>query len=77
MALIRGGGSNYPCPICLVPSIQLCDGSTHPLRTSEGMQKVYNEAVAMGSITQREEHLKEYGLRNVEVCEAHRIVIGS
>ncbi|KAF9780021.1 hypothetical protein BJ322DRAFT_1165130 [Thelephora terrestris] len=66
MALIRGGGSDYPCPICLVPKTQMCDGSTHPLRTSEGMQKVYDEAVAMGTITQREEHLKNYGVRNVE-----------
>lgn len=29
----------------------------------------------MRTIGQREEHLKEYGLRNVEVCEAHQTVI--
>lgn len=75
MALIRGGGSNYPCPICLVPKTQLCDGSTHPLRTSESMQQVYDEAIKMCTIGQREEHLKGYGLRNVEVCEAHQTVI--
>ncbi|KAF9784401.1 hypothetical protein BJ322DRAFT_1194914 [Thelephora terrestris] len=66
MALIRGSSGNYPCPVCLAPKTQLCDGSTHPLRTSESMEKVYDEAVAMNTIKDREEHLKEYGLRNVE-----------
>ena len=33
------------------------------------MQRVYNEAVKMQTIAQREEHLKGYGLRNVEVHE--------
>ncbi|KAI6010268.1 hypothetical protein EDC04DRAFT_2960654 [Pisolithus marmoratus] len=36
MSLIRGLNSSCPCPICLVPSNELCDHSkTHPCRTSE------------------------------------------
>lgn len=77
MALIRGGGSNYPCPVCLVPKDQMCDGSTHPLRTSESMQRVYDEAAEMDTIKDREEHLKGYGLRFVEVCKTHWTVIES
>ena len=68
MALIRGGKSKFPCPICLVPDTQMSDGSTHPLRTTESMQKVLEVARAMPS-KEREEHLKGYGLRNVEVCK--------
>lgn len=67
MALIRGGNSDFPCPICLASKAKMCDGSTHPLRTSESMQKVYLEARAMDSETQRDKHLKAHGLRNVEV----------
>jgi len=69
MALIRGVNSKCPCPICLVPDTQMSDGSTHTLRTSENMQKVYNEAQTMSSV-EREDHLKKYGLRNVEVWKA-------
>ena len=47
MALICGTNSKFPCPICLVPDTQMSDGSTHPLWTSESMQNVYNEAMAM------------------------------
>ena len=49
MALIRGTNSKFPCPVCLVPDSQMSDGSTHPLRTSENTQKVYNEAQKMSS----------------------------
>ena len=66
MALIRGVKSKFPCPVCLVPDIQLSDGSTHPPRTSEDMQRVYVEADALPS-GEREEHLKSHGLRYVKV----------
>lgn len=66
MALICGTKGKFPCPVCLVPSTQMSDGSTHPLRTSEDMQRAYNEADAMRS-GEREEHLKSYGLRYVKV----------
>lgn len=67
MALIRGTNSKFPCPVCLVPDTQMRDGSTHQPRTSKAMEQVYNEAAAMPSAEQREEHLKGYGLRNVKV----------
>lgn len=70
MALIRGTNSKCPCPICLVPDTQMSDGSTHPLRTSEDMQKIYNEAQKMTS-GRRDEHLKTYGLCNVKVWRAY------
>ena len=68
MALIRGGKSKFPCPICLVPHTQMSDGSKHGLRTTEDMQRVLDEAQRMPS-KEREEHLKAYGLRNVKVCK--------
>lgn len=74
MALIRGSKGNFPCPVCLVPKTQMTDGSTHPLRTSETMQQVYNAAAAMSTKKQQDSHLKNYGLRNVEVREAYLTV---
>lgn len=75
IALIRGGNSNFPCPVCLVPSTQMSDGSTHPLRTTESMQQVYNDAAKMPLKKQQEEHLQKYGLRNVEVWETCQTTI--
>jgi len=66
MALIRGVKGLFPCPVCLVPHTNMSDGSSHPLRTSESMQKVFNEASAM-PLTEGDKHLKGYGLRNVKV----------
>jgi hypothetical protein len=77
MALVRGTGSDFPCPICLVPNTQMYDGSTHPLRTSDNMQKIYNEPAAIQSKTQQEKLLKKYSLRNVKVWEAHNSGIDS
>ena len=71
MALIHGVKSKFPCPVCLVPHTQMCDGSTHPLRTAESMQKVYEEAQEMESSADRQKHLKQYGLRNVKVQRIH------
>lgn len=67
MALIRGVNSHFPCPVCLVPNAQMSDGSIHLPRTSESMKEVYNKAAEYGSKKEQEEHLKKYGLRNVEV----------
>jgi len=74
MALIRGAKGKFPCPICLVPHTQMSDGSTHPLWTSESMQKVYFEALEMSAEGQ-EEHLKGYGLRNVKVWKCFQGVV--
>ena len=67
MALIHGTNSKFPCPISLVPDTQMSDGSTHPLWTSESMQNVYNEAMAMVSAKDQDSHLKSYGLQKVNV----------
>ena len=77
MALIRGTNSKFPCPVCLVPDTQMSDGSTHPLRTSESMQKVYDEAMAMASAKDQDNHLKNYGLRKVKVWKISQIVISN
>ena len=71
MALIRGVKCKFPCPICLVPHTQMCDGSTHPLWTSENMQRVYKEAQEMASSADQQGHLKKFGLHNVKVWKVH------
>ena len=53
----------------------MSDGSTHPLRTTESMQQVYNDAAKMPLKKQQEEHLQKYGLRNVEVWETCQTTI--
>ena len=43
MAAIRGMGSDYPCPVCLIP-LEMFPGlsDTYPLRTSESMKEIYD-----------------------------------
>ncbi|KAF8896734.1 hypothetical protein CPB84DRAFT_1681981 [Gymnopilus junonius] len=66
MTLIRGLGSNGPCPVCLVPPDELADLSkTFNLRTKENMMKIYKQAQELNA-TDKEELLKIYGLRDVE-----------
>jgi hypothetical protein len=68
MALVRGVKANYPCPICLVPKEELSNLSqAFEIRTADGMREVWSAAQEMNS-TQREEHLRRYGLRDVEVA---------
>lgn len=68
MALIRGVKANYPCPICLVPKEELSNLSkAYELRTTADMQGIWSEAQEMNS-TQREQHLQEYGLRDIQVA---------
>ena len=68
MALIRGIKANYPCPICLVPKEELSNLSkVYELRTTADMQGIWSEAQEMNS-TQREQHLQEYGLRDIQVA---------
>ena len=72
MALIRGSTANFPCPVCLVPKDQRSDGSSHKLWTSEDMQKVFKDAAAMHSKTDKNNYLKSYGLRDVKVRETSK-----
>lgn len=68
MALIRGTNSNFPCPVCLVPGEGMCKGSVGVLRTTKHMKRVYHEADKMDSAQLREDYLKGYGLRYIQVC---------
>ncbi|KAJ7686006.1 hypothetical protein B0H17DRAFT_1169830 [Mycena rosella] len=68
MALIRGLQGLYPCPMCFVPWNEQSDLSTvHPMRTGHGSQQILEEAQAKRTAAEREEHLKDHGLREVEV----------
>lgn len=68
MALIRGLQGLYPCPMCFVPWNEQSDLSTvHPMRTGDGSQQILEEARAKRTAAEREEHLKDHGLREVEV----------
>lgn len=66
MALIRGLGSNCPCPVCLVPSTKLRDyAMTCPDRTVEDAKdrlELYLRDRSAG-----EEALKEQSLRPIKV----------
>ncbi|KAJ7447334.1 hypothetical protein B0H11DRAFT_2335669, partial [Mycena galericulata] len=67
MALIRGLQGLYPCPICFVPWNEQSDLSTeHPKRTSTGSEKILGDARAERTAAEREEVLKQNGLRDVE-----------
>ncbi|KAJ7184441.1 hypothetical protein C8R46DRAFT_1064066 [Mycena filopes] len=67
MALIRGLKGLYPCPVCFVPWNEQSDLSTeHPLRTGKGSEKILEEARAMRTAAERDEELKDNGLRDVE-----------
>jgi hypothetical protein len=68
MALIRGLKSMYPCPICYVPWQEQSDCSTeHPQRVAQDSERLIQEARAMRTAAEREELLKDNGVRNVEV----------
>ena len=68
MALVWGFRSLYPCPVCLVPAADLSNLSKDfPLRTTETMRDVYNAAQSARTAEEKENILKEYGLRDVEV----------
>jgi hypothetical protein len=77
MALIRGFGSYAPCPVCLIPGDQLTNLSTNfPLRTKEQMIKYYQDAQDPDlNAVEKEQILKDIGLRNVEVCHGYLIRI--
>ncbi|KAJ7897519.1 hypothetical protein B0H13DRAFT_2234374 [Mycena leptocephala] len=67
MALIRGLTSMYPCPICYVPWQEQSDLSTeHPQRVGQDSEQLIQEARAMRTAAEREELLKDHGLRDVE-----------
>ncbi|TFK18535.1 hypothetical protein FA15DRAFT_709784 [Coprinopsis marcescibilis] len=67
-AAIRGINSKCPCPICLVPGDELDQISKmYPLRTTEEMKRVYDEAQACETLKDRNETLMRVGLRDIKV----------
>ena len=68
MALVRGVKCNFPCPVCLVPNEELSKGEVYALRTTKTMKEIYHKAKEM-LVKDRDDLLKDYGLRNVEVCK--------
>lgn len=71
MALIRGVRSLHPCPTCLVHRDELSNLSLpFALRTTAGMQAVLREARELRTKKDRDELLKNFGLRDVEVSLA-------
>jgi hypothetical protein len=68
MALIRGLQGLYPCPICFVPWNEQSDlSSEHPDRTGPESQRIVEEARSKVTAAEREEILKDNGLRDVDV----------
>ncbi|KAH6902842.1 hypothetical protein BKA70DRAFT_1111973 [Coprinopsis sp. MPI-PUGE-AT-0042] len=66
MAMIRGVGSKYPCPVCLVPDNAISDlGRTHPLRTTADMSAVLESTTTMNA-TDKEQTLMNVGLRDIK-----------
>ncbi|KAK0492034.1 hypothetical protein EDD18DRAFT_1080209 [Armillaria luteobubalina] len=62
MTLIRGVRSSHPCPVCLAPDKKLMDiTEVYPLRTTENMQKLYDQAQEKGDSI-----LQSSGLQDVE-----------
>ncbi|KAK0483052.1 hypothetical protein EDD18DRAFT_1112326 [Armillaria luteobubalina] len=62
MTLICGVHSSHPCPVCLAPDKKLMDiTEVYPLRTTENMQKLYDQAQEKGDSI-----LQSSGLRDVE-----------
>lgn len=68
MSLTRGVRALWPCPVCLVPHDKLSDMTRcYPRRTSCDSQAILATARAKDTAEEREEALKEYGLRDILV----------
>ncbi|TFK82664.1 hypothetical protein K466DRAFT_499894 [Polyporus arcularius HHB13444] len=65
LVLIRGVGSLFPCPVCLVPSKQLWDLlKTWELHTGDKAKIVLALARSQSTADAKEKILKEWGLRD-------------
>ena len=68
MALIRGVGSLFPCPRCLVAESDLWDPRIHSdLRTTESTQDIIKQANEEDTVGGKEKILKWNGLRDIQV----------
>lgn len=69
MALIRGVGSNFLCPRCLIPCNKLGDlSASAPLQTTAGTKATILKAKDETRLGKKEEILKGAGVRDVDVC---------
>ncbi|KAG1861504.1 hypothetical protein DFJ58DRAFT_715418 [Suillus subalutaceus] len=67
MALTRGIKSLWPCPVCLIPHDNLLDTlKTYACRTSTQSQDILQAAQDKGTAEERDNLLKQYGLRDVQ-----------
>jgi hypothetical protein len=68
MALTHGVRALWPCPVCLVPHDKLSDMShCYPHRTSHDSEAILATVRERETAEEREEVLKDYGLRDVIV----------
>lgn len=68
MALTRGVNAYFPCPICLVPEDLLSQlDQFFEARTHSSMKEVVLDARNNRYAEDREDLLKHYGLRNIDV----------
>ena len=68
MVLIRGVGSLFPCPWCLIPEAKLGNYSARAaLRTTAGTKAKIQDAQGKRTATERKEVLEAAGLRDVDV----------
>jgi len=68
MALIRGVGSLFPCPRCLIPEAEQGNPLARaPLRTADDTRATIQEARGKRLAGEKEEILKAAGLRDVDV----------
>ena len=69
MALIRGVGSNFPCPWCLILCDKLGDlSASAPLWTMAGTKATILKAKDETRLGKKEEILKGAGVWDVDVC---------
>jgi hypothetical protein len=75
MTLTRGHGSNRPCTVCLIPPARLAypNGEVFEPRTKESMMRAHFEAFALKGTVRRNEALKEFGLRGIEVFSVFNV----
>ena len=67
MVLTRGTTCDFPCPICLVPKLEMHNGTVYPIRTTQSMKKVYEDACEMRTVAESEKHLQGHGLQEILV----------
>lgn len=68
MALIRGVGSLFPCPRCLISDVEQGDpSSSAELRTAAGTQATIQKAREQQLAGDKEDILMNAGLRDVDV----------